>query len=172
MAIYALGDLVPVIHPDAYIHPEATIIGDVHVGAESSVWPGAVLRGDDGEIRVGRRTSIQDGAILHTTARFPTIVGDECTIGHLAHLEGCRIADGALVGTASVVLHDAEVGSWALVGANAVVTGGTIVPPGAMALGVPAKIREGAADRADIEAGMQSYVARAAHYRANLRRID
>ncbi len=172
MPIYALGELVPDIDPDAYIHPEAVIIGNVAIGAESSVWPGAVLRGDDGEIRVGRRTSIQDGAILHTTARFATIVGDECTIGHLAHLEGCRIADGALVGTASVVLHDAEVGSWALVGANAVVTGGTIVPPGAMALGIPAKIREGAADRADIEAGMKSYVARAEHYRANLRRLD
>jgi carbonic anhydrase/acetyltransferase-like protein (isoleucine patch superfamily) len=170
--VYALGDALPQIHPDAYIHPEAVIIGNVTIGAESSVWACAVLRGDDGAIRIGARSSIQDGAVLHCTEALDTIVGDECTIGHLAHLEGCRIRDGALVGTASVVLHDAEVGEWALVGANAVVTGGTVVPPGAMALGVPAKIREGAADQEDIRRGMLSYVARASHYRVALRRID
>ena len=172
MAVYALGDFVPDIHPDAYVAPEAVVIGRVTIGAESSVWPGAVIRGDDGDIVIGARTSIQDGAILHTTQRHFTTVGDECTIGHLAHLEGCRILHGALVGTASVVLHDAEVGEWALVGANAVVTGGTVVPAGAMALGIPAKIREGAADRDSIETGMRSYVARARWYRENLRRID
>jgi carbonic anhydrase/acetyltransferase-like protein (isoleucine patch superfamily) len=105
MAVYALGHQVPDIHPDAYISPQAVIIGSVAIGAESSVWPGAVLRGDDGEIRIGARTSIQDGAILHTTPLQATVVGDECVMGHLAHLEGCTVHDGALVGSGSVVLH-------------------------------------------------------------------
>ena len=109
MPIYALGDRVPTIHPDAFIHPDAVLIGDVHVGAESSVWPGAVLRGDYGTVVVGERTSIQDGAIIHAVSEYPTTIGSDCVIGHLAHLEGCTIHDRALVGSGSVVLHEAVV---------------------------------------------------------------
>lgn len=172
MPIYALGDLEPKIHESAYIHPEAVIMGDVEIGADASVWACAVLRGDDGAIRIGAGSNVQDGAVIHTTAVFPTIVGERCTIGHIAHLEGCRVLDRALVGTASVVLHDAEIGEGALVGANAVVTGGTVVPPGAMALGIPAKIREGAADQNDIALGVQSYIDRGKRFATELRRID
>ena len=171
MPIYALGNKEPNISSEAYKHPEAVIIGDVTIGSESSVWPCAVLRGDDGEIIVGERSNIQDGAVLHTTIIYPTIVGDGCTIGHLAHLEGCRILDGALIGTAAVVLHDAEVQQGALVGANAVVTGGTIVPPEAMALGIPAKIRENMANKDEINLGVESYVNRGQWFRKDLRRI-
>src|SRR5687768_832153 len=123
MAIYALGDITPRIHPGAYVHPDAVVIGDVSIGDESSIWPCAVLRGDDGRVVVGDRTSIQDGAVLHTTARFPTLVGSDCVVGHLVHLEGCTIEDGALVGNGSVVLHQAVVRSGALVGSGAVVPG-------------------------------------------------
>lgn len=172
MAVYALGHQVPDIHPDAYISPEAVIIGSVSIGAESSVWPGAVLRGDDGEIHIGARTSIQDGAIIHTTHFQPTSVGDECVIGHLAHLEGCIIHDGALVGSGSVVLHKAVVETGGLVGAGAVVSGGTVVPARAMALGIPAKIRPDAVTPEMISLGMQSYVERGHRYRAELRRLD
>ncbi|MEO6627911.1 MAG: gamma carbonic anhydrase family protein [Aquihabitans sp.] len=172
MPVYALGDQVPDIHPDAYLSPEAVIIGSVTIGAESTIWPGAVLRGDDGEIRIGARTSIQDGAIIHTTPFQPTVVGDECVIGHLAHLEGCTIHDGALVGSGSVVLHKAIVESGALVGAGAVVSNGTVVPAGAMALGVPAKIRPDSVHMDLIRLGMLSYVDRGHRYRAELRRID
>ena len=172
MPVYALGHQVPTIHPDAYISPEAVVIGSVTIGAEASIWPGAVLRGDDGEIRIGARTSIQDGAILHTTHFQPTTVGEECVIGHLAHLEGCIIHDGALVGSGSVVLHNAVVESGALVGAGAVVSGGTVVPARAMALGIPAKIRPDAVTPEMISLGMQSYVHRAKRYRAELRRLD
>jgi carbonic anhydrase/acetyltransferase-like protein (isoleucine patch superfamily) len=172
MPVYALGSQVPDIHPDAYLAPEAVVIGSVTIGPESSVWPGAVLRGDDGEIRIGARTSIQDGAIVHTTHFQPTIVGDECVIGHLAHLEGCIVHDGALVGSGSVVLHRAVVESGALVGAGAVVSGGTVVPARAMALGIPAKIRPDCVTPEMISLGMQSYVDRAARYRSELRRID
>lgn len=172
MPVYALGHQVPTIHPDAYISPEAVVIGSVTIGAEASIWPGAVLRGDDGEIRIGARTSIQDGAILHTTHFQPTTVGEECVIGHLAHLEGCIIHDGALVGSGSVVLHNAVVESGALVGAGAVVSGGTVVPARAMALGIPAKIRLDAVTPDMIELGMASYVHRAKRYRTDLRRLD
>ncbi len=170
--IYALGDREPTIHPDAYVHPDAVVIGDVHIGAEASVWPGAVLRGDDGSIRIGARTSVQDGSVIHCTPFDPTEVGDECVIGHLVHLEGCTIHDGSLVGSGAVVLHRAVIESGALVGAGAVVAGGTVVPSGAMALGVPARIREGAVDAATmIVPGMLSYVARTRRYRDELRRL-
>ena len=134
---------MPEIHPDAYIHPDAVVIGRVSVGAEATVWPGAVLRGDDGAIHIGARTSVQDGTVVHTTAEFDTIIGADCVIGHVAHLEGCVVEDRALVGSGSIVLHQAVVGSGAIVGANAVVPGGTHVPARAMALGVPARIRRG-----------------------------
>lgn len=172
MPVYALGSQVPEIHPSAYLSPEAVVIGSVTIGAQSSIWPGAVLRGDDGEITVGARTSIQDGAILHTTPFWPTVVGDGCVIGHLAHLEGCTVEDGALVGSGAVVLHRAVIGPEAIVGAGAVVSGGTVVPSRAMALGVPAKIRPDAVDPEHIRLGMQSYVDRGVRYRAELRRID
>ncbi len=172
MPVYALGDQVPNIDPTAYVHPDAVVIGSVTIGSESTVWPGAVLRGDDGEIRIGARTSIQDGTVVHTTPNHPTVVGDECVIGHIAHLEGCTIHDGALVGSGSVVLHQAVVESGALVGANAVVPNGMVVPSGAMALGVPAKLREGAVTPEMIEVGMLSYVQRGHRYRDALRRLD
>jgi carbonic anhydrase/acetyltransferase-like protein (isoleucine patch superfamily) len=172
MPIYALGDRVPQIDETAFVHPEAVLIGRVSIGAESTVWPGAVLRGDGAGITVGARTSIQDGAILHNTEVLPTVVGNDCTVGHLAHLEGCTIEDAALVGTASVVLHEAVIGRGALVGANAVVTGRTVVPPGAMALGVPAKIREGASDLDQNLRDAQHYVQRGRRYRAEMRRVD
>jgi carbonic anhydrase/acetyltransferase-like protein (isoleucine patch superfamily) len=173
MPIYALGDRVPDIDASAYIHPDAVIVGSVRIGPQSSVWPCAVLRGDDGDIRIGARTSIQDGCVLHCTPWLPTVVGDECVIGHMVHLEGCIIEDGSLVGNGSIVLHAAIVRSGALVGSNAVVTNGMEVPSGTMALGVPAKIRPGGDDlEAGIRLGMESYVARGLRYRDELRRLD
>src|ERR1035441_9192869 len=116
MAIYQLGDLIPTIDPDAYVHPDAVIIGDVTLGPETTVWPCAVLRGDFGTITVGARTSIQDGTVIHAGPEFPTTVGNGCVIGHLAHLEGCTLEDDCLVGSGSVVLHHAVIGSGATVG--------------------------------------------------------
>ncbi len=172
MPIYALGDQVPDIADDAYISPDAVIIGSVVIGSEASVWPSAVIRGDDGEIRVGARTSIQDGAVLHTTAFTPTTVGDDCVVGHLAHLEGCTVHDGALIGSQSVVLHNAIVSSGALVGAGALVPNNMVVPAGAMALGVPAKIRPDSVADGLISLSAQSYVERAGRFSESLRRID
>lgn len=171
MPIYALGDQEPEIDPSAYVHPDAVVIGSVVIGAESSVWPCAVLRGDDGFIFVGKRTSVQDGAVLHTTPVWPTTVGDEVTIGHLAHLEGCTVEDRALIGVGSKVLHNAVVGREAIVGAAAFIGNNKVVPPLAMALGVPATIRENAVSPGHFERGIESYVQRRERYRQRLRRL-
>ncbi len=172
MAVYALGDRAPVLHPTAYVHPGATVIGAVTIGAEASIWPGAVLRGDYGTITVGDRTSIQDGSVVHATAQDSTHIGSDCVVGHPAHLEGCTVEDGALIGSGAVVLHRAVVRTGALVGAGAVVPGGTDVPGGAMALGVPAKIRHDCVPPGSFDDGVALYVANGHRYAAELRRID
>ncbi|HEX8802789.1 MAG TPA: gamma carbonic anhydrase family protein [Acidimicrobiales bacterium] len=173
MALYALGDRQPRVDPTAFVHPDAVVIGHVEIGAEASIWPGAVLRGDGAPITVGPRTSIQDGSVLHCTPFHATTVGADCVIGHLVHLEGCTVEDGSLVGSGAVVLHDAVVRAGALVGAGALVSGGTEVPSRAMALGVPARIRPDAVDpETMIALPARSYVERARQYREHLRRID
>ena len=172
MPVYALGASVPDIAPSAFVHPEATVIGNVTIGEESTIWPQAVLRGDYGKIVVGARTSIQDSAIVHNTEVLPTVIGDDCTVGHLAHLEGCTVHNAALIGTASIILHEAVVETGALVGANAVVTNRLRVPAGAMALGVPAKIREGGASIEQNLHDAAHYVQRGKRYRLELRRMD
>ncbi len=169
MPIYALGERTPTIHPDAFVHPDAVVIGDVRIGADSSVWPGAVLRGDYGTVIVGERTSIQDGTVVHAVAEYPTVVGSDCVVGHLAHLEGCVIEDGALVGSGSIVLHEATIHSGATVAAGAVVRNRTDVPEGALAVGVPATVREGASDVGLIRHSAELYVANARRYREELR---
>jgi len=172
MAIYALDDAVPHIHPTAFVHPDAVIIGAVTLGPEASVWPSAVLRGDYGSITVGARTSVQDGTIVHATATNPTTIGADCVIGHNAHLEGCTIEDRCLVGSGSIVLHDVVVRSGALIGAGALVPNRMEVPAGAMALGVPAKLRLDAVDADAIAEGVAHYVANGHRYRSGLRRLD
>lgn len=171
MAVYALGELVPDIDSAAYVHPEAVIIGAVRLGPDATVWPGAVLRGDYGRIEVGARTSIQDGCVIHATAEFSTVIGTDCVVGHLAHLEGCVVADGCLIGSGSVVLHQAVVESGALVGAGAVVSNGTRVPARAMALGVPARIRPDAVPAGAFEDAVARYVANGRRYAGQLRRL-
>jgi len=171
MPLYALENRTPSIHPDAFIHPDAVVIGDVHIGADSSVWPGAVLRGDYGTIVVGERTSVQDGAIIHAVAEFPTVIGSDCVIGHLAHLEGCVIQDRALVGSGSIVLHQATVHSGATVGAGAVVRNRMDVPANALAVGVPAIVKLDASSEEGIAANAALYVANAQRYKTELREI-
>ena len=172
MPLYALGDSEPDIHPDAYVHPDAVVIGNVTIGAEASVWPTAVLRGDDGRIEIGPRTSVQDGTIVHCTPWQPTIIGAEVTVGHNVHIEGATIGDQALVASGSVVLNGAVIGSGAVVAAGAVVSPNTEIPPRSMAIGIPARVRgdhvvpDGATAHA-----VESYVQRGKRFRAELRRI-
>jgi carbonic anhydrase/acetyltransferase-like protein (isoleucine patch superfamily) len=128
----------PQIEPDVFIAPTAVIIGDVIIGSGSSVWYGAVLRGDEGRIIIGRQSNVQDNAVLHTTAERATVLGDEVTIGHGALLEGCTIEDGAVVGMGAVVLHEAVVGKQAMIAAGSVVAAGVRVPARTLAAGSPA----------------------------------
>jgi carbonic anhydrase/acetyltransferase-like protein (isoleucine patch superfamily) len=170
--VYALGDLEPRIDPTAFVHPDAVVIGDVEIGPESSIWPGTVLRGDNGSIRIGARSSIQDGSVVHCIPILPTTVGDDCVIGHIVHLEGCTVEDAALVGNGSVVLHRAIIRTGSLVGSNAVVPDGMEVPTGMMALGVPARLREGSGKLDFILHSADDYVKKGQRYRRELRRLD
>jgi carbonic anhydrase/acetyltransferase-like protein (isoleucine patch superfamily) len=170
--VYEIEGVAPRIDPEAYVHPDAVVIGDVTIGPESSVWPQAVLRGDYGTITIGAATSIQDGTVVHAGPGFPTVIGDGCVIGHIVHLEGCLLEDGSLVGSGSVVLHHAVVSHGATVGANAVVPNNMVVPEGALALGVPAKVFEGRSDVPMIKLSAAQYVMNAKRYREGLRRLD
>ena len=172
MPVYEIDGVAPHIDPEAYIHPDAVVIGDVTIGPESSVWPHAVLRGDYGTITIGAATSIQDGTVVHAGPGFPTVIGDGCVIGHIVHLEGCLLEDESLVGSGSVVLHHAVISHGATVGANAVVPNNMVVPEGALALGVPAKVFEGRSDVPMIKLSAAQYVMNAKRYREGLRRID
>lgn len=160
MTLYALGEERPRIHPEAYIHPRAVLIGEVRIGPYSSIWPGAIIRADNGPVVIGARTSVQDGAVIHTQSTNRTRIGSDCVIGHLAHLEGCILEDLVLIGSGAVVLEAVTCRSGSLVGAGAVVTPGTEVPAGAMALGVPARIRPGAVGRDSVRANADAYSSR------------
>ena len=134
--------LSPTIFNDTYIDISAQVIGDVHLGAQSSVWMNAVLRGDTHTIRVGARTNIQDCAVLHgMRGLHPVIVGDGCTIGHNATVHGCTIEDDVLIGIGSVVLNGAHIGKGSIIAAGAVIPEGTQIPAGSLVTGVPGKIR-------------------------------
>ena len=172
MPVYEIDGVVPRIDPEAYVHPDAVVIGDVTIGPESSVWPHAVLRGDYGTITIGAATSVQDGTVVHAGPGFPTVIGDGCVIGHIVHLEGCLLEDESLVGSGSVVLHHAVISHGATVGANAVVPNNMVVPEGALALGVPAKVFEGRSDVPMIKLSAAQYVMNAKRYREGLRRVD
>ena len=171
MPVYALGDLVPDLHPDAFVHPDAVVIGAVTLGPGASVWPGAVLRADYGRIEVGELTSVQDGTVVHTTAHWPTVIGARCVVGHNAHLEGCRIGEGCLIGSGSVVLNRAVVEPGAGVGAAALVSEGAVIPTGHIALGVPARPRPAEDLSTWVEKAVLMYHDLAKHYTQNLRRL-
>ncbi|CAG4924016.1 MULTISPECIES: gamma carbonic anhydrase family protein [Acidithrix] len=171
MPIYELFDRIPKIAKSAYVHPTATIIGDVTIGEESTVWPNAVLRGDYGSIIIGSQTSIQDGTVIHATEELPTIIGDRVTIGHIVHLEGCTIESDSLVGSGSIVLHRARVESFALVGANAVVVADVTVPTRAMALGIPAKIYPNRTNEVDFSDAVDKYVQNGKKYKLGLKEV-
>ena len=167
--ILQLGDLVPRIHPSVFIAPGALVAGDVTIGEGSSVWPGCVLRGDYGAIVVGARTNIQDGSILHATPDLSTVLGDDVVIGHGARLEGCVVEDAALVGMGSILLHEVRIGRGAVVAAGAVVSPRTQVPPGAMAIGVPARVKEAEGDELK-DHRLTAHLLNAAQYAENARR--
>jgi carbonic anhydrase/acetyltransferase-like protein (isoleucine patch superfamily) len=157
--IRSLPGFDPRIHPDAFVHESADVIGRVVLGAGASVWPRAVVRGDTDLITVGDGTNVQDGAVLHADAGVPCTLGSRVTIGHLACVHGCTIEDEVLVGIGAVVLNRAVIGTGSLIGAGAVVVEGVVVPAGSLVLGVPGRVvRETTAEE------RRGLVSSAAHY--------
>ena len=157
----------PTIHSSAWVVPGATVLGDVILGEESSVWYGAVLRGDINRIIIGPRSNVQDNAVVHVDTNYPTTVGDLVTIGHSAVVHACKIDNEVLVGMGAIILDDVEVGARSIIGANALVTLGMKIPPGSPVLGSPAKIRRQLAidEQKDIARWAWSYVETAKEFR-------
>jgi carbonic anhydrase/acetyltransferase-like protein (isoleucine patch superfamily) len=158
----------PKVDPSAFVAPTATLIGDVEIGAASSVWFGTVLRGDNGPIRIGARTSVQDNAVIHVSEGSATTIGNDVTIGHSAVMEDCTIGDNALVGSNAVILNGAKVGAGALIAAGSVVSASASIPERVVAAGAPAKVKkavEGDAARW-IELAAQRYVQLSRNYLA------
>src|SRR5687767_2650041 len=151
----------PRIHPSAYIDESAQIIGDVHIGDQSSVWCNAVLRGDMYYIRIGDRSNIQDNCVVHTrTGSHPTILEDEVTVGHSVTLHGCYVERGALIGIGSIVLDDVRVGAQSLVAAGSLISPGTVIPSRSLVMGIPARVKRPLTDEevASLALFWQNYV--------------
>ena len=174
MALYQFGEAAPSIPESAFVAEEATVIGKVSLGEQVSVWPGAVIRGDNEPIRVGYASNVQEGAVLHTDPGYPLTVGDNVTIGHQAMLHGCTIGDGSLVGIKAVVLNKAVIGKDCLVAAGAIVTEGKVFPDRSLILGAPAKVVRELTDQdiAMMRANTEDYVKRKDLYKTQLKRID
>jgi len=154
----------PKIADDVFVAPTATVIGDVEIGAESGIWFGVILRGDVNRIRIGTRTNLQDGTIVHVTRDLhPTIIGDNVTVGHGVKLHGCSIADGCLVGIGAIVLDGVQIGAQSLVAAGSLVAPGTVVPPRSLLIGSPARVKRSLTD--EEVAGIADFAPRYVAYR-------
>ena len=174
MALYQLGDDRPIVPSSAFVADEAMVIGKVTLGERASVWPGAVVRGDNEAIRIGAGSNVQDNAVLHTDPGFPLNIGANVIVGHQAMLHGCTIGDGALVGIQALVMNGAIIGNNCIVGAGAVVTEGKQFPDRSLIIGAPARrIRElDDASIVKIRAGAEGYVKHQEMYKAKLKLID
>ena len=174
MAIYQLEDDVPDIHPDAWVADSAQVIGRVQLAEGASVWYGAVLRGDNDLISVGRHSNVQDGSVLHTDHGIALHIGEGVTIGHQVMLHGCSIGDNSLVGIQSVVLNGARIGRDSLVGAGSLVTEGKQFPDGVLIMGRPAKVvRELTPEQiAGLRASAAHYLQQQRRHARALHRVD
>lgn len=169
--LLSFGEAYPEFAGSAWVAPGACVIGRVTLGEESSVWYGAVMRGDTEPLTVGARTNVQDGCVLHADPGFPTVAGEGCVVGHKAILHGCRLGDRVLIGMNATVLNGASIGEGSIVGAGAVVPEGREFPPRSLILGLPAKrVGEVTEEQAaEIDRGARQYVERAAAHRGSLR---
>ena len=166
MTLYALADARPEVAPDAWVAPDANVIGKVTLGPDASVWFGSTLRGDNEMITVGRGSNVQENCVFHTDMGYPLTVGEDCTIGHKVMLHGCTIGDNSLIGMGATVLNGAKIGKNCLIGAGALITENKVIPDGSLVMGVPGKVvRE-----LDAEA-IQKLTASANHYAENAARF-
>ncbi|MBI5861123.1 MAG: gamma carbonic anhydrase family protein [Rhodocyclales bacterium] len=170
MPLYSLSDRRPVIGQNTWVAPNATIIGDVRLGDNASIWWNAVLRGDNDPISIGAHSNIQDGSVLHTDEGVPLTVGANVTVGHLVMLHGCTIGDGSLIGIKSVILNHAVIGENCLIGANSLIPEGRVIPPRSLVMGSPGKVVRELTDEevARLLYSAQHYVANARRYREQL----
>lgn len=167
---YRLGQVTVDAHPQSWTAPTASVIGRVCIHEDSSVWFGAVVRGDNELITIGQGTNIQDGAVLHTDPGYPLTLGKHVTVGHQAMLHGCEVGDGSLIGIQAVVLNGARIGANCLVGAKALITENMVIPDGSLALGSPAKIIRTLNEdqQAELIAHAQGYVTNYKRFAAEL----
>jgi carbonic anhydrase/acetyltransferase-like protein (isoleucine patch superfamily) len=174
VAIYQLGDRTPRIAATAWVADNASVIGEVVLEDEASIWYGAVLRGDNDLITIGRRSNVQDGSVLHTDTGFKLTLGEGVTIGHQVMLHGCTVGDGSLIGIQSVLLNGAKIGRHSIVGAGSLVTEGKEFPDGALIVGSPAKVVRMLTPEQIARLAMSAahYVANAQRHRSSLRRLD
>ncbi len=170
MAIYNLGDRQPVLGREAWVAPNATLIGDVHLGDEASIWWNAVVRGDNDTITIGAGSNIQDGSVLHVDAGVPMILGANVTVGHLVMLHGCTIGEESLIGIKSVILNHAVIGRHCIIGANSLIPEGKVIPERSLVMGSPGKVVRQLSDDdvARLLLAAQGYVENARRYRALL----
>ena len=159
--------LGPQIHPSAFVVPGATVVGDVTLLEESSVWYGAVLRGDINRIVVGPRSNIQDNAVVHLSDDFPALIGELVTVGHSAIVHACTIGDEVLIGMGAIILDGAEIGARSIIGANTLVTTGMKIPPGSLVLGSPGKVTRALSldEQKKISYWALKYIETAKHFR-------
>src|ERR1700682_2866127 len=171
---FELGGKRPQVHKDAYVAPTAVLIGDVVIEAGASVWFGAVLRGDEAQIKVGEGSNVQDNAVIHCSTNLPTIIERNVTVGHSALLEGCVVEEGALVGMGAIMLQRSRLGAGSLLAAGAVLAEGSEIPPGHLAAGVPATVKKPLGGSSDQWGGMGGPKAqeRAILYREKLKPVD
>lgn len=170
MTVYRIGQKSPRIDPAAWIAPNATVIGDVHLAAGSSIWWNAVLRGDNDIIAIGENTNVQDGSVMHTDQGTPLTLGRDITVGHMVMLHGCTVGDGSLIGIGSIILNRAIIGRNCLIGANSLIPEGKTIPDRSLVMGSPGKVvRELTDDEvAHLLAAAQHYVDNALRYRDEL----
>jgi carbonic anhydrase/acetyltransferase-like protein (isoleucine patch superfamily) len=168
--IYALDGRAPQIAADAYVAPNATVIGDVHLGSQASVWFGVVLRGDVERLTIGRGTNIQDNSVLHSDPGAPLVLGEMVTVGHMVMLHGCHVGDRSLVGLGAVIMNHARIGADSIVGAGALITEGKNFPDGMLILGAPARVTRPLTDEeiARLPRNAERYIARGQFYRRAL----
>ena len=168
---FALGDKRPRVHPSAYIAPTAVLIGAVEIEAGASVWFGAVLRGDESKITVGKGANVQDNAVIHCAEDLPTVIEENATVGHSALLEGCVVERGALVGMGAIMLQRSRLGAHSMLAAGAVLAEGEQVPAGHLAAGVPARTKKPLAGSSSswVATAAEHYQQRARRYRTELK---
>ena len=171
MAIYSIGDRQPILGRDVWIAPNATIIGDVRLGDNASVWWNAVLRGDNDTIAIGAGSNIQDGSVLHADAGVPLTLGANVTVGHLVMLHGCTVGEQSLIGIKTVVLNNAVIGRHCIIGANSLIPEGKEIPERSLVVGSPGKVVRQLSDEevARLQRSAQGYVANAQRYRTGLK---